>query len=174
MRALERRVEFALHLLDKVAAAVARLRHGFAQDGVAPWTQIAECQLLQLAIGEIQPEAVCDRRVDLQRLRGNARPLLARHIVERAHVVGAIRQLDEDDADIARHRQQHFAERLGLVFFAGVELKLVEFGEAVHQFGDRRAELLDELRLGDAAILDRIVQQRGHQGLCIELPLGAL
>jgi len=88
--------------------------------------------------------------------------------------VAAVRQLDQDDAHIASHRQQHLAERFGLVFLAGVEFQLFQLGQAVHQFRDRRAKTLDQLRLGDAAVLDRIVQQGGHQGLCVQLPFGAL
>ena len=40
--------------------------------------------------------------------------LLGRHRVERAHVVQAVGELDQDDAHVARHRQQHLAEVLGL------------------------------------------------------------
>ena len=83
-------------------------------------------------------------------------------------------QLDEDHADVARHRQQHLAEGFGTAFLAGVELQLVQFGEAVDQVRHRGAEALDQLRLGDAAVLDGVVQQGGHQRLDVELPLGAL
>ena len=34
-------------------------------------------------------------------------------------------------------------------------------------------KLLDQLGLGDAAVLDRVVHQRGHDGLGVELPVGA-
>ena len=100
--------------------------------------------------------------------------LLARHVAQGAHVVRAVGQLDQDDAHVARHGQQHLAERLGLVFLAGVELQLVQLGQAIHQFGHRRAEALDQLGLGDAAVFHGVVQQRGHQGLRVELPFGAL
>ena len=86
----------------------------------------------------------------------------------------AVGQLDQDDAHVARHGQQHLAEGLGLVFLARVELELVELGDAVDQFGDRLAEALDQLGLGDAGVLDHVVQQRGHQRLRVELPFGAL
>ncbi len=115
-----------------------------------------------------------DGRVDVERFARDPGPFLARRIGQRAHVVRAVGQLDQDDAHVARHRQQHLAEGLGLVLFARVELQLVELGEAVDQFGHRRAEALDQLGLGDAAVLDGVVQQGGHQGLRVELPFGAL
>ncbi len=53
------------------------------------------------------------------------------------------------------------------------KLQLVELGQAVDQVGGRRAEALDQLGLGDAAVLHRVVHQRGHDGLRVELPVGA-
>ena len=93
--------------------------------------------------------------------------------VHRAHVVEPVGELDEDDADVARHRQQHLAERLGLRLLARREAQLVELGEAVDEVGGRRAEALDQLGLADAAVLHRVVHQRGHDRLRVELPLGA-
>ena len=60
-----------------------------------------------------------------ERLARDAHPLVVRHGVHRAHVVQPVGQLDEDDAHVARHRQQHLAERLGLAFLARVALQLV-------------------------------------------------
>ena len=65
---------------------------------------------------------------------------------QRAHVVQPVGELDQDDAHVARHRQQHLAKRLGLAFLAGGELQLVQFGQAIDQVGGRRAEALDQLR----------------------------
>ena len=53
------------------------------------------------------------------------------------------------------------------------KLQLVELGEAVDEVGGRRAEALDQLGLGDAAVLHRVVHQRRHDRLRVELPLGA-
>jgi hypothetical protein len=170
----ERRFDLFLHLLDQVAPAAARLGHGLRQRGIAPGFQMPERQFLQFAVSLVQPEPVRDGRVDVERFARDAGPLLARRVGQRAHVVGAVGQFDQNDAHVARHCQQHLAERLGLVFLAGVELQLVELGKPVDQFRDRGAETLDEFGLGDAAILDGVVQQRGHQRLRIELPFGAL
>ena len=170
----EGRVHFGLHLLHQVPAAVARLVDGLRQCGIAPGVQVPERQVLQFTVGLVQPQAVRDGGVDLQCFRRNAAPFAARHVRQRAHVVRAVGQLDEDDAHVARHGQQHLAEGLGLVLFAGVELQLVQLGQAVHQFSHGGAKAVDQIGLGDAAVFHGVVQQGGHQGLGVELPGGAL
>ena len=115
-----------------------------------------------------------DRGINFQRLGRDASPLAARHVRQRAHVVGAVGQFDEDDAHIPRHGQQHFAKRLGLVLFAGVELELVQLGEAVHQLGHGGTKPVDQVGLGHTAVFHGVVQQRRHQRVGIELPRRAL
>ena len=118
-------VDLVLHTLHQIAAAGAGARNGFLQRRIAPGVQMLERQILQLAVSLVQAQAVRDRCINFQRLGRDTPPLAARHIAHGAHIVGAVRQLDEDDAHIARHGQQHFAEGLGLAFFAGVELDFV-------------------------------------------------
>ncbi len=170
--------EGGLHLpLDpgnEVVASGARLVQGLGQHLVAPGVEKAEGQVLQFAVGEIQPQAVRDGGVDLQGFAADALPLAARHVAHGAHVVGAVGQLDQDDSHILGHGQQHFAERLGLVLFPGVELQPFQLGEPVHEVGHRRTEALDQFFLGDAAVFDGVVHERRHQGLGIEFPFGTL
>jgi len=59
-------------------------------------------------------KAMGDRRVDLERLARLLELLLLRQRAERAHVVEAIGKLDQDDAHVARHRDDHLAVVLGL------------------------------------------------------------
>ena len=94
-----------------------------------------------------------------------------RHRVQRAHVVQAVGELDQDDADVARHREQHLAEALGLRVLARVELDLVELGDAVDHVGDRLAERRFDLRLGDRGVLHHVVEERGGEPLRVEAPL---
>ena len=115
-----------------------------------------------------------NRRVDFQGLGRDAQLAVARHFRHGAHVVGAVGQLDQDHTHVARHRQQHLAERLRLAFLARVELQLVELGQAIHQFCHRRAKAFNQLVLGNATVFHHVVQQRGHQGLHVQLPLRAL
>ena len=82
---------------------------------------------------------------------------------ERPHVVQAVGQLDDDDADVLDHREQHLAEALGLAVFAGVQVELAELGDAVDAARDVLAEPLADLFDRDAGVLHHIVEQAGLQ-----------
>jgi hypothetical protein len=83
--------------------------------------------------------------------------------------VRAVGELHEDHAQIAHHRQHHLAERLRLRLGARLELDLVELGDAVDDLGDRCAELLRELFLGDRRVFDDVVQDRRDDRVGIEM-----
>ena len=80
----------------------------------------------------------------------------------------AIGELDQDDADIARHRHHHLAEVFGLLFGFAAELNLRELGHAFDQIGHLRTKLFDQLLFGNTTVFDDIVHQRRHQALRIE------
>ena len=130
-----------------------------------------EREVLQLEVERVEAEPVRDRRVDVERLARDALAMDRRHRVQRAHVVQPVGELDQDDADVLRHRQQHLAEALGLRVLARGELDLVELRDAVDHVGDRLAERRLDLRLGDGGVLHHVVQQRGGEPLRVEPPL---
>ena len=63
------------------------------------------------------PEPVRERRVDLERLLRLLHLLLLAEVLDRAHVVEAVGELDEDDSHVLRHRDDHLPVvlRLGLL-----------------------------------------------------------
>ena len=131
-----------------------------------------EGEVFELVVDAVQSEPVGDRRIDLERFAGDAPALLRRQAAERAHVVQAVRELDQNDAYVARHGEQHLAEALGLMLLVGGELDAVELGDTVHQLGDALAELARDLALGDRRVFHDVVQQRGGQRLRVEMQLG--
>ncbi len=80
----------------------------------------------------------------------------------------AVRELHEDDAQVARHREQHLAEAFRLRFFAALELDLVELGDGVDQLGDVAAELRGELVLRRRRVFDDVVKDRRDDGVGVE------
>ena len=82
----------------------------------------------------------------------------------------SIGELDENDAHIARHCQQHLPKILGLRFFEGGELELVELGDAIDQIGNGFAEFFGDIRFGGRRILYHVVQQGCDKCLRIEMP----
>ena len=139
---------------------------------VADRIQIAEAEVFQLAANLAHAQAVRDGRIDLQRLFGDLLLAVRRQVLERAHVVQAVGQLDEDDADVVHHGEHHLAQVFGLLLFAGGEVDLADLGDAFDDVRDLLAELLADIDDRDRGIFDRIVQQSGGDGDRIHLHLG--
>ena len=70
------------------------------------------------------PSRCASGRVDLARLERDAAPLVRPQVLERAHVVQAVGELDQDDARVLRHRQQQLAVVLDLLLGVRAELAL--------------------------------------------------
>ena len=109
-----------------------------------------------------------NRCVDIQGLAGNAAALVGAHHAQRAHVVQAVRQLHQDDTNIAHHGQDHLTEIFSLRFGMALELDLCQLADPIHQFGDISTKLGFNLLLGGRGILDHVVQDRGHNRLVVE------
>ncbi len=142
--------------------------HGLVGFGDAP----LEGQLLELLAQGLHAHAAGQRGVDLERLLGHAPPALRLHVLERAHVVQAVRQLDQQHADVARDGDQQLAEVLRLLGFLGDEVEPLDLGEALDQRADLLAELLVDLGARDVGVLDHVMQQGGGDGGVVELELG--
>src|SRR3546814_9915279 len=67
-------------------------------------------------------------------------------VAQRAHVVQAVGQLDQQHADVVRHREQELAEILRLPHFFRGELDARQLGHAFDQLGDRSEEHTSELQ----------------------------
>ena len=148
----ERRFHFALDFLKQVTPTPARLGNGFGQRGMAPGEEVAKGQVLKFLVSLVQTEAVGNGCINVERLRRDAGPFVTWGIGQGAHIVGAVGQLDQDDANIARHGQQHLAKRLSLVFFTGREVQLFQLGQAVDQLCDGGAKAFNQLGFGYAAV----------------------
>ena len=131
---------------------------------IRPGVQRLEREVLELPLQLLDTEAVRERRVDLQGLGGDAPLLGFGEHAERAHVVQAVGELDQQHADVAGHRHEHLAEVLGLLLLSRAELEPVELREAVDDARDLLAELLLDRRERDVRVLHGVVEQRGLEG----------
>ena len=169
-----------VHLLDLVAeraddGADVRLAlgalHADLDDQVliALWIEVAQAQVLELLLDLVDAQAVCDGRVDVQRLLCDALLTLRRLRLERTHIVQPVRQLDEHHADVLAHGEDHLADGLRLLLHAGGKVKALELGDAVHQQRDLLAELLlDDLERHVLAVLHGVVKQARSDGRRVE------
>ena len=110
--------------------------------------------------------------VDIEGFTGDALAFFRLQVLQRAHVVEAVGELDEDDADVGDHGQQHLADVFCLMVFAVGELDLVELGDAFYDVSDLLVEALGDLRRGDVGIFYGVVQEAGCYGCRVHLEVG--
>ncbi len=159
--------------LFEVALALPRvLQHHRLDLGVPLRVQHREREVFELPLDVLHAEAVRERRVDVERLLRDALLLRLRERGDRAHVVQPVGELDEQDAHVLRHRDEHLAHRRGLLLFLRVELEAVELGDAVDDRGDVGAEPSLQIVEGDGGVLDRVVQQRAGERDVVETEIG--
>ena len=150
------------------AARFDRFVHLLVADGI----DVAEAEVFEFAANFAHAEAVRDGRVDVERLAGNFLLALGREVLERAHVVQAVGEFDEDDANVVHHGQHHLAQVFGLLLFAGGEVDFADLGDALDDVRDLLAEFLADVDDRDRGVFDRIMQQAGGDGDGIHLHFG--
>ncbi len=84
----------------------------------------------------------------------------------------AVGQFDEQYPPVLGHGDEHLADGGRLLLLFGVELEPVELGDAVDDRGDLVAELLGHPLLGDAGVLDCVVQQGRRDGDLVQSQVG--
>ena len=169
LRVLELGAERARQLVDDRLGALALGLDLGAQRFVGLRLEILERQLLELVLDLAHAEAVGDGRVDVERLLRDLDAPLLRQVVQRPHVVQPVGELDQDDADVIHHRQQHLAEVLGLALLARRERNRADLGDALDDVGDLGAEELGDALGRRQRVLDDVVQQAGGDGHDVEL-----
>ena len=118
-------------------------------------------------------EPVRERRVDLERLLRLLHLLLLAEVLDRPQVVEAVGELDQDHADVLRHRHDHLPVVLRLRLLAALEAGARQLGDALDEQRDLRAELRPELVGLGVGVLDDVVEKRGRDRLLVEVELGA-
>ena len=119
---------------------------------------MGEGEIFQFAAHFTHSKAVRDGRIDFESLAGDPLTAFRRQSAERPHVVQAVRQLDDDDADIVHHRQQHFSIVFRLAILGRIKVDLVELGDAIHARRDFFAEQLAELVGGNGGVFHNVVE----------------
>src|SRR3546814_4503864 len=89
--------------------------------------------------------------------------------MQRTHVVQAVRELDQQHADVLRHGEHQLAEVLRLLALVGLQLELAELGYAVDQPRNVGPEVALDIVEGCDRVLDRIMKKTGDDRSRIEL-----
>ena len=131
---------------------------------VADRIGIAEGQILQFAAHLAHAQAVSQRRVNVQRLAGDGLAALRLQMLQGAHIVQPVGQLDQHHAHVGDHGQQHLAHVLRLPVLAIGEFNLVDVGDAFDDARHLVAKAGCNLFIGGGRVFDRIVQEAGGDG----------
>ncbi len=92
--------------------------------------------------------------------------------MQRAHIVQSVGEFDQQHANVIRNGEQELAQVFRRAFVVGLRLNLRQFGDAINQSRDLRAEFdLDFLHRGQR-ILHRVVEQGGDDGFLIQFQVG--
>ena len=168
-------------LLDAGHVSFARGAAGGDQLGdlvVGFGLQVLEGEVLQFPLDLPDAQAAGERRKDIHGLLRRLDLLGRLDVLQGAHVVEAVGELDDDDAHVLSHGDEHLAQVLGL--HRAVERSRVrrvlgdalQLGGAVDELGDIDAEAALEFLVRDAAVFLDIVQERRRDGDGIELKVG--
>src|SRR5437763_6329635 len=120
--------------------------------------EVTESQVFELAANLTHPEAVGDRRINVEGLAGNFLLALLGQMLERAHVVQTVGELNKPDADVVNHGEHHLAQIFGLLLFARREINLADLRNALHYVRNLFTEFFANINDGERSVFDRIVQ----------------
>ena len=164
-RTLMARRTYASRPFRRVSSCSARRRNSCRVEDL-------ERQVFELPLDLPDAQPLGQRGVDLRRLAGDAHLLVVRQRLDRAHVVQPIGELDEHDAQVLRHRQQHLADVLGLLLLVAAGTELGELRDPVDQLRDVGAEALLDVGEREVGVLGDVVQQCRDDGRLVEAHLG--
>ncbi len=160
--------QIAAGALDVALALLPLLADERLDLAVLARVQGREGEVLQLPLDRVDAEPMRERSEDVERLLRLVDLLLLRQRLQRAHVVEAVGQLDQDHPDVGGHRDHHLPVVLGLLLVAAVERDPGQLGDAVHELGDVVTEALAHVVERRGRVLDRVVEQAGTDRLRVE------
>ena len=131
--------------------------------------ELAKRKVLELLAHLMHAHAAGKRRIDFQRFFGGALARFMRHVIERAHVVQPVGELDQQHPHIVGDREQQLAQVLGLLRLLGDEIESLQLGEAFDQRADVVAEQAIDLGASRFGVLDGVVQEGRRDGGVVEL-----
>ena len=130
---------------------------------IADGIQTFQRKVFKLPFDALHPQAVRDWRINLHGFQCLVPLFFLREELEGTRIVQPVRQLDQDHADILRHRHKHFAK----VLFLGV-LQHPQPGNAIHQLSNRCAEFVLNFLIAEFGILNAVMQQPGTNRVGIQ------
>ena len=130
---------------------------------------VLEAQVFEFRFDVVKAQTVGQRRIHEQRLRGDFLLLVGTHVLEGAHVVQAVRQLDQNHPHVVAQRQQHLAEVLGLGARPGLEHS-AHLGQAIDNGTLLGPKHPLHILQGHVGVLHGVVQEGAHDACRAQAP----
>ena len=169
---LEQRRQRVLDLGDHALVALEDVGQPLDDRAIGLGIDVAESEFLEFLAHVLHAHAAGERRIDLHRLLGDPQPLGLRHVVERAHVVQAVGELDQKDAHVLGNGEQKLAQVLGLLGLLGDEVELLELGQPLDELAHLGPEQFVDLLARGGRVLDRVVQEGDRDGRLVHMHVG--
>ena len=109
--------------------------------------------------------------VNVQRLARDGLLAIRLQVLQGAHIIQPVGQLDQHHTHIRDHGQQHLAHVFGLAVLAIGELDFINIGDAFDDVGHLVAEFGGNLFVSGGRVLDRVVQEARGDGRRVHLHL---
>ena len=151
---------------------LARLRHHARDALVGIGLQVEEGQVLELPFNGAHAQTVGQGRIHVHGLASLKQATVLTQGCKGAHVVQTVGKLNDDDADVLGHGEEHLAQREGLLLVHAVDFDVGELGHAIDELGHRIAKQAGNIGKRGLGILDGIVQQRGAHHVTVHLEVG--
>ena len=159
--------------LGQIALAnLARLSHHARNALVGIGLQVEEGQVLELPLNRAHAQTVGQGRIHVHGLAGLKQATVLAQSCKGAHVVQTVGKLNDNDADVLGHGEEHLAQRKRLLLVHAVDFDVGELGHAIDELGHRIAKQAGNIGKRGLGILDGIVQQRGAHHIAVHLEIG--
>ncbi len=144
-------------------ALAALLGHHVYQTVILRRIKVAKREIFQFPFNFPHSQSMCQGCVDIKGFLRDSPLAILGQIFQRVHIVHAIRQLNQDDAEVFGHRQKHLAQILCLPLFTCLKINFTELCDPINQHGDLGTELGLYFGNQDIRIFNHIMQDRGAQ-----------
>ena len=121
-------------------------------------------------VGVVQADAVGDLGVDFEGFFSDTAAFVGTHGAERAHIVQAVGEFDDDHAHVFGHGEDELAKTFRLMLGMIFKFEFFEFGKPVHHLGDGFAEFCRHFDFRYACIFEYVVHHARAQALNVHVP----
>ena len=137
-------VEFVGECLDGLGQIaltdLARLRHHARDALVGVGFKVEEGQVLELPFNGAHAQTVGQGRIHVHGLASLKQATVLAQSCKGAHVVQTVGKLNDNDADVLGHGEEHLAQRKRLLLVHAIDFDVGELGHAIDELGHRIAK----------------------------------